>query len=151
MVLSHMYAYNGVLLWHPSLVKWTTATGLTATASASMLVIVKWWLCFDFTMHVSQSCTSLHMKILPLVKQKFDKLPFISIVCHWTFPVLWCWSLWDKDQTYFLEASLKMMLNLCFQAGISSAIACKKGNWTKVRIGKPIGLYCAQWMILTSW
>ena len=33
-------------------------------------------------------------------------------------------------------------------AGISSAVTCKKVYWTNVRIVHPVGLYCAQWMIL---
>ena len=41
------------------------------------------------------------LRFLTLVKQKFDRLLFLCIICHGTFPVLWCLSHQVLDQKYF--------------------------------------------------
>ena len=48
---------------------------------------------------------------LPLVKPKFDKLRFVSIICHGTFPV-WCWSVWVWDQKSFRCSTLFVPIEL---------------------------------------
>ena len=59
-----------------------------------------------------------HTHLLFLVKQKFDKLLFLCIICHGKFPVLWCLSHLVLDQKYFAapkelnKFSLVIMLNL---------------------------------------
>ena len=51
---------------------------------------------------MSLPCTSKNtLRFLTLVKQKFDWLLFLCIICHGTFPVLWCLSHQVLDQNYF--------------------------------------------------
>ena len=50
---------------------------------------------------MSLPCTSKNtLRFLTLAKQKFDRL-FFCIICHGTFPVLWCLSPHVLDQLYF--------------------------------------------------
>ena len=42
-----------------------------------------------------------HTHLLFLIKQKFDRLLFLCIICHGTFPILWCLSHQVLYQKYF--------------------------------------------------
>ena len=51
---------------------------------------------------MSLPCTSKNtLRFLALVKQKFDMLLFLCIICHGTFPVFWYLSLQVLDQKCF--------------------------------------------------
>ena len=68
---------------------------------------------------MSLPCASKNtLRFLTLVKQKFDRLLFLCIICHGAFPVLWYLSPQVLDQKYFAapkelnEFSLVTMLTL---------------------------------------
>ena len=51
---------------------------------------------------MSLPCTSKNtLRFLTLVKQQFDRLLFLCIICHGTSPVLWCLSHQVLDQKHF--------------------------------------------------
>ena len=77
-------------------------SNLTATASVS--VLVNWYICCDFSKAMSLLCTSRNiLRFLALAKQKFDRLLFLCIIFPGTFPVLWCLKPQVLDQSILLR------------------------------------------------
>ena len=94
----HIYAYNGVWLWCMSLpVKWQEQSYCSCLCiSASQMITLLWfWKRYVSTVYLYE-----YLRFLTLVKQKFDRLLF-CIICHGTYPVLWCLSPQVLDQKNF--------------------------------------------------
>ena len=73
-----------LFLWSGKSIHWSYCNCLCICASQ---VIALFWL-FNTCLYRVPLCI---WRFLPLVKQKFDKLRFIYIICHGTFPVHCVW------------------------------------------------------------
>ena len=132
----HIYAYNGVWLRYMSLpVKWQDQSYCSCLCNRASQMITLLWFCKT----MSLPCTSKNtLRIRTFIKQKFDRRLF-CIICHGTYPVLWCLSPQVLDQQYFsalkelYKFSLVTMLTLDGFGRLSETISVTPWKLSGIR------------------